>query len=110
MGLPSSGTISVDVEGVRSSDAKGALRWQLRWNEIIRICAYKTDAFVYDIICMEFGVEGATAHFCCDEEQKGWKELKAEIRRRYDLKVKAWWSTVAFPAFAENFTVIWERS
>jgi hypothetical protein len=110
MGIPSSGTIAVDDQGVSSFNVRGKMLWRIQWADVVRICTYKDDVFVYDTICAGFLVNGQDRYVCCDEHYEGWKELHDELHRRYSVKLEDWWPGVAFPAFVENFTVIWERS
>jgi len=85
------------------------LQWVLRWNEIIEIAVWKRDLFAVDLICMGFRWDDTEAFKETDEQIHGWTELMREIKRRFGVSEQSWWRDVAFPAFADQFRVIWKR-
>jgi len=105
----SSGSLAVNDDGVRFYDPQEVMGWQFQWTEIVRISAWKDDVFTYDILCMGFLVAGSERYLHCDEECNGCDDLHPQLLRLYNINLHDWWNTVVFPAFAENFTVIWER-
>jgi hypothetical protein len=116
MAIPSSGTILVDEEGIRWCGRRrgwflrrNPIEWQVRWADIVKISIWKVDAYVYDIICMGFWVDGSETYRCCDEQSDGWNNLQSQLLSRYRLKIEDWWDAVVLPPFVENFTVVWQR-
>jgi hypothetical protein len=86
--------------------------YQLRWDEIDRVAAWKADLFCYDLICLGFhrvGDDAETVHLV-DEEMSGYHALVKELERRHGAAMEPeWWSKVALPPFATNYTVLWPR-
>ena len=105
----SASSIAFDEIKVCSLDKRGRVLWQICWDEVIRICAYKVNAYIVDYIVVAFMVDGQSSYNCCTEDLVGWQELNVELARRFGLKMEDWWPGVAFPPMAENFTVLWER-
>ena len=105
----SASSIAFDEIKVCSLDKRGRVLWQICWDEVIRICAYKVDAYVVDQIVIGLMVDCETGYYCCTEDLIGWDKLNAELGRRYGVKMDDWWPGVAFPPMVENFTVLWER-
>ncbi len=84
-----------------------ALEWEIRWQEIIEIAAWKRDLVAVDLICLGFRWAGSEVYKEVDEETEGWDALIKQIRHRYGADDREWWREVAFPAFATNLTTIW---
>lgn len=82
------------------------------WSNVVEICAYKVDLFGYDEICIDIRVDGTEHFYWVSEEDKGYREFLVELERRYSgiRPESSWWSEVAFPAFVENRTTLWQRS
>src|SRR4051794_35665390 len=81
----------------------------IRWSEITEISAYKIDAWAYDIICFSVRINETAEGIELQEEWDGFKEWTAEIESRFDIRSE-WWSLVAYPAFQENYIVLWRRT
>lgn len=81
---------------------------RIRWEEITKISAYKVDLGTCDQICV--GVHTFKSANCVElqEEWDGYKPLVAEIERRFNI-ADGWWRKVAFPAFQENYTVLYAK-
>ncbi len=84
--------------------------WRVPWSTLEEIVAFKVDAYIVDHICLGFLAEGAGTLWVAVEESEGWKELIAELERRYGVMFEEWFPRVAFPAFKENRTVLWRRA
>ncbi|HNR14789.1 MAG TPA: hypothetical protein PKM59_15895 [Thermodesulfobacteriota bacterium] len=96
-------------EAVRLVSARsGRELWRVEWNQIKEICAFKVDCITIDIICFGFHVAGSETIHITDEETPGWKELTAELSTRYGIEESQWFDKVAFPAFKENYAVLWK--
>ena len=81
--------------------------FKLRWSEVKEIVAYKEDCFGFDSICIGFRAIDADEYLRVFEEADGYKELIAELERRFPDIRKDWFNEVAFPAFEPNWTTIW---
>lgn len=87
----------------------GSDEWtNVSWADIKEIFAFKVDLFSQDTIRLGFRVEDFCKHLEVDEDWTGFKQLVTELERRFELRDN-WWSTVAFPAFAENHIRLWSR-
>lgn len=86
------------------------LLWQIEWQAIEEIIAWKWDLFAVDRICIGFAWARSDVLKMVDEEMIGWDRLQAAIEKRFGVRQSDWWRDVAFPAFAENRRVIWKRS
>jgi hypothetical protein len=97
----------VTGEGVELSDCSTQHTvWNVEWNAISRILAWKQDMGIYDNICLTFSRFNRDEVLTCDEDSEGWPHLLDELARRYSLD-PGWWSKVAFPAFETNLMVLW---
>jgi hypothetical protein len=84
------------------------IRWQLRWQDVVEIVAWKEDLLTIDLLCLGFRVRGDADYLQCNEQQSGWSELCAELKCRFQLRAD-WWSAVVFPPFQKNWNVLWGR-
>lgn len=82
--------------------------WQVKWELLEEIFAFKVDCITFDLICIGFRQKGIETLLITDEETPGWKELMAELSTRYGIDESSWFEKVAFPAFKENYTVLWK--
>lgn len=81
-------------------------RVQVPWADIREIIAFKVDLFSQDTIRLGFCVDDSGKLSEVDEDWPGFKQLVTELERRFDIR-NNWWSTVAFPAFAEKHVTLW---
>ena len=101
--------IDVDDDGFSVSlDGSDASR--VDWASVKEIAAFKRDLFAYDEICLGFRCGSDDRFWWVGEEDVGYKALRAEVEKRFDGLLENWWSTVAFPAYEENWTTIWKRA
>ncbi len=112
LALPSRKTrqrvIIIDEAGfsVTLDDSEAA---RVDWASVAEITAFKRDLFGYDEICLGFRC-GSDDGFCwVGEEDLGFSELQAQVGQRFEGILQDWWRAVAFPAFTENWTSIWQR-
>lgn len=102
--------LALSPEAVSLVSARsGRELWRVEWNQIKEICAFKVDCITVDLICFGFQVAGSETIRIADEETPGWKELLTELSTRYGIEENSWFDKVAFPAFKENYTVLWKR-
>ena len=87
-------------------EVKGEV-WRIRWADVRQVAAWKEDVFAYDIIFLGFRVGEDEEYLVCNEQDGGWKEVQGKLRRRFGIEWEKWWSGVAFPAFAMNWTELW---
>jgi hypothetical protein len=84
------------------------VRW--RWDDIDRAVAFKRDLLTTDLICLSFEAHGQSVEV--DDESTGWSGLLTHLPERLPgaLTGKALLAMVMQPPFAENRTVVFERS
>jgi hypothetical protein len=80
-----------------------------RWHDLDSVRAWKQDCFGMDRIWLGFDLRGNDEPVCVHEEMAGYTELVEEIQRQCKGYREDWWYAVAFPAFAENHTLVWEQ-
>jgi hypothetical protein len=110
---PSDFAVSIDAAGVTVISKRPASEpaCSVAWSKIVRVVAFKRDMFTVDCICLQFATADGTATEV-NEEMAGWEALTAAIPEHLPGS-KVWnecFSKVAFPAFATNETVIFERA
>jgi hypothetical protein len=97
--------------GARVVSTKSSnLIWQVEWAALEEIVAYKLDAYVVDHLCLGLRETGGQTFHVVDEETPGWNVLQGELKHRFGVDFSEWFARVAFPPFAENWTVLWKRS
>ena len=110
MKLPQSSSLTRAVRGNDSAITvwrEGTVLWTLRFEDVRTVAVWKFDAFSYDIICIGFCPKTEECFFEADEEHDGFTELLDILPIHFPGIRTDWWGGVAFPAFAENFAVIW---
>jgi hypothetical protein len=108
----SDSALSFDVTGIFVSRSRphSAPLYSLAWSEIVRVVAFKRDLGVVDCICLAFDTaDGMTTEL--NEEMEGWEPLTEALATYLEGSIapREWFCRVAFPAFAANETVIFER-
>ena len=105
-------SIQLTDSGFKITSPHGSAK-RIVWSEVRRIYAYKLDVFAYDILCLGFmTVDREPAEIpewdieVC-EEDIGYRDLIAELHRRFGVSQDSWWKQVEYPAFATNLTQIW---
>jgi hypothetical protein len=104
--------LSIDAAGItviRKRPTSAPVH-SIPWRDIVRVVAFKRDWLTVDCICLAFATaDGTTTEV--NEEMDGWETLTDGLPT-YLPGSKDWsecFSQVAFPAFATNETVIFER-
>ena len=90
--------------------ADGRESWHFRWDEVTRVETYKHDLFTVDLICLNFFIEGRQMMCPTDEEIQGFDLLCEHLQSRFPSIDEHWWQQVAFPAFAPNSRVLYEKT
>jgi hypothetical protein len=79
------------------------------WSDLVSVRAWKQDCWGVDRIWIGFDARANSDAICVHEEMEGYQGLVAEMQRRCPGFREDWWNAVAFPAFAQNHTIVWER-
>lgn len=83
---------------------------QIDWSQVLEIFAFKIDLLTTDCICLGFRISNGGDYFRVSEEMQGYRDLVKKIGEVFPDHDKEWWSRVAFPAFATNYTRIWGKA
>jgi hypothetical protein len=98
-----------DTNGIRIRGSKGS-SFELLWNEIEEVHAFKRDMLTTDLICLAFKKSGKEEYYEIREEMAGYHDLLEMISKELPGFNSGWFREVAFPAFATNHRIIWKRS
>ncbi len=79
-----------------------------KWSEITQINVYKVDLLTVDRIDMEIVYDDKC--FSISEELPGWYQFVIKTKEIFPSILKEWDSDVMFPAFATNYTTIFNRA
>jgi hypothetical protein len=99
-------TIQLTSDGFSVIEHDGSLR-QVAWASVKEIFVFKLDMGTIDTIRLGVRLSDDGSNLQVDEDAPGFRDLLAEIERRFDIVDRNWWSKVAFPAFATNRTTLW---
>lgn len=88
---------------------RGEIVGRVDWSDVLEVFAYKEDLGHFDTICVGFRTRDEGTLCLVSEDFIGYKELVAELERRFSGIRADWFAQVAFPAFAPNKTVLWEK-
>lgn len=82
----------------------------IAWQDTVRVEAFKRDLFAVDLICLYFLLRDNKA-VEINEEMEGFDSLAGKLPEYLPgcQKFEEWFQVVAFPAFKENNTVIYQR-
>ena len=84
--------------------------WSIRWDEIIRVVAFKLDRWSTDTICFGFQRNGETDRvWCIEEDWDGYKQVVPGIEVLTQGGWPGMWGSVVQSPFLFNWTEIWER-
>ena len=79
----------------------------LKWFEIDQINAFKKDLYAYDLVVLEI-LCGENA-LSINEETPGWFQFIIKLKDVFETIPKDWEINITQPAFAENYTVLYEK-
>jgi len=79
-----------------------------KWKEIDSMHMYKTDLFTIDRIELQI-VSGERA-FTINEDLPGWHQFLDKAKAALPTMVDDWWSAVVHPAFATNWTTVYDKT
>ena len=101
--------IHLTTDGLEIHD-QGRMFWGLRWDDVVRVVAFKLDRFSTDTICVGFQcADDADRVWCVEEEWTGYKALEKKLDEYTNGAWRQKWSSVAHPTFEFNWTEVWER-
>lgn len=102
--------VAASASGFDAFACGGAMPARVAWEEVERVFTYKLDCFTYDTIWLAFEVRGRESPLHVSEEAEGFDELLAATNRAFPSINPEWYFDVMTPAFAPNFTVLYERT
>src|SRR5438477_6317975 len=79
------------------------------WRDVASVRAWKQDCWGVDRVWLGFDILESGEPVCLHEEMEGYQEVVAEMQRRCPGYRQDWWHVAAFPAFAPNHTLVWEK-
>ena len=81
-----------------------------RWDDVVRVRAYKRDDLTVDTICLDIEVRDG-GRWSLNEEAPGWEDfLEAAERALPGMRPFAtWFASVSRPPFAASEMVVFER-
>ncbi|HEV7734311.1 MAG TPA: hypothetical protein VGR62_19215 [Candidatus Binatia bacterium] len=84
----------------------------MAWPEVERVVAFKTDDFAVDTIWVSLQTMGDSEQLLFPDDARGWTLVVESLPIHLPgcMPFDAWFSIVAFPAFVENATLIFDRS
>ncbi|HEY4285954.1 MAG TPA: hypothetical protein VGN00_02535 [Puia sp.] len=77
------------------------------WSEIQRIATYKVDRMTFDEICLD--IFWNDWKLTITEDTPGWGQLVIKLKGAFPTIPEDWFERVMQPAFATNYTVLYER-
>ena len=82
----------------------------IAWKETVRVEAFKRDLYAVDLICLLVLLKDNKA-IEINEEMEGFESLAGKLPEYLPgcQEFEEWFQVVAFPAFKENNTVIYQR-
>jgi len=80
---------------------------KIKWSSIERLEGYKLDLMTTDEICMRLTFDGLVVTF--SEETPGWYIFQEKLHAALPEVSSNWEFDITFPAFATNFTILYER-
>jgi hypothetical protein len=80
----------------------------IHWNQLEKLTAYKIDLMTFDEICINIvhGRESITI----SEDTPGWHKFVEKTKTVLPGVDKEWDTKIAYPSFATNLTVIYEKA
>jgi hypothetical protein len=88
----------------------GTSRFEVPWDRVERVVAFKADCFGVDLICLGFVLTNQPDRmYVVDEEAIGYDALVDAMQLRCPPADPDWWVKVAQPPLARSETVLWRR-
>ena len=86
----------------KAEDGAGSIKWE----DILRIVAFKLDRLTYDIICLRLYWDGGD--LCISEDEPGWYQFINRLSSALPL-VQGWEERVTLPPFETNETLVYQK-
>jgi hypothetical protein len=99
----------VDADGFTIIRQKAKTLNCAKWSAVERINAFKRDYGMYDEICLGISIGDPPETIEISEAFGGYEQFTQALNEHFAPMDKDWWRKVAFPAFATNQTVIYDR-
>ncbi|MFT3934881.1 MAG: hypothetical protein QM726_14750 [Chitinophagaceae bacterium] len=80
---------------------------KVQWSDITQLNVYKTDLFTIDRIDMEIAYDDKC--FTISEDLPGWYQFVLKTKEIFPEIPKDWDLTIMHPAFATNYTTIYDK-
>ena len=95
---------------VASSERDLEVIWEVSWDAIQRVEAFKRDLVTTDLICIT--VSNKRESIELNEEMAGWAEFIEEMENRLPIIAprKEWYERVMKPAFAKNHEILFKNT
>lgn len=100
------GIFSYDNQGFTIAIDKDETR--ILWTEVEKILAYKVDQMIYDCIVIEINAHGMSHRI--NDQTVGHMKFMEKANEHLDNFKSDWFVEVAFPAFEQKLTLIYEKS
>lgn len=99
--------LTTDEDGLVLTSSGGEEIGRLKWDDVYRIEAYKTDAVTVDQICLDF--ETTEGIVTITEDDEGFHEIPGLLLTLYDVADLDWYEAVMKPAFEPKRTLVYDR-
>jgi hypothetical protein len=100
------GTLECEEESLTIITKKERLK--IEWADIDEVHAFKRDISTVDLICLAFKRRDRDEYLEVHEEMSGYRDMLKVLPEHLPGYSDAWFSEVAFPAFATNHRVVWK--
>jgi hypothetical protein len=105
---PKNGNIITSADYLKIKDEKGN-PFELKWNEVEAVHAFKRDFFSTDLICLAFKKLEKDEYIEINEDMVGYHDLIKTLPNRFPEFPLDWYPKVAFPPFEANHKILWQR-
>ncbi len=86
------------------------LLWEICWDEVTRVVAFKLDRISIDTICVGFQrTHDTECVWRIEEEWNGYKIFDKKLNEFTNGEWHRKWIEIAQPAFEFNWNIIWDR-
>jgi len=79
----------------------------IQWHTVEKLTGYKIDLMEFDEICLN--IVTSDGSFTISEDTPGWYPFVEKTKMVFPSIAKDWDSTIVYPAFATNLTVLYEK-
>lgn len=97
----------MDDDGFILVSASGEQIASLKWIEVTRIEAYRSDVVIDDQICLDFETPDGTVTITEDDD--GFHEMPGVLLTHYDVEDVDWFTKVMRPTFEPHRTLVYDH-